>query len=61
MMEITYKADKKGVNRSYRYSRSQMRWFPISRKEADEAILSGKATIIRLAETVVQPGTPRGW
>lgn len=61
MMEITYKADKNGKNRPYRYSRMQMRWFPIARKEADEAILSGKAEIVPLAEVCVKPGTPRGW
>ena len=42
---IHYKYDKKGRKKAYRYSRMQMRWFPISVKDADLRVMTGKSYI----------------
>lgn len=42
---IHYKYDKKGRKKAYRYSRMQMRWFPISVKEADLQVMTGRSYI----------------
>ena len=45
-IEILYKTDKNGRTKAYRFSRSQMRYFPMNRQAADAAILAGCAIII---------------
>jgi len=42
---IHYKVTKGGQKRAYRYSRSQMRWFPIPMKEADSLFMAQDAYI----------------
>jgi len=42
---LHYKYDKKGRKKAYRYSRRQMRWFPISVEEADLRVMTGKSYI----------------
>ena len=59
--EILFKADKRGKQRAYTYSRGQMRWFPMPLEDAKLAVATGTATEIALADCVVAPGTPRGW
>jgi len=49
---IHYKYDKKGRKKAYRYSRMQMRWFPISVKEADLQVMIGKSYITPTMEGV---------
>jgi len=45
-VEILYKADKNGRVKAYRFSRLQMRYFPMTRDAADAAILEGRAIIL---------------
>jgi hypothetical protein len=48
-MEIKISTTKNGQPRAYRYSRRQMRWFPISLDAALVAVATGAARVVKAA------------
>lgn len=55
-MEITFKCDKTGRKRAYRFSRSQMRWFPMLLAQAEHMVAEGKARFIPITKACLKPG-----
>lgn len=45
-IEVFFQEDKHGRTRAYRFSRTQFRSFPISVREAEAAILEGRADLL---------------